>query len=84
VLARGEAVEREWRRTRGRLGKQCILSHLAEARAAWALVRQRTGHDPALAKREKTIQMLEGLVWDPIYALRKARFDKGAAGGAGN
>ena len=38
VLARSAAVERECRE------RNASLSHLAEARAAWALVRQRTGH----------------------------------------
>ena len=52
---------------------------LNEYRAAWALIRQWTGHDPAIAAREATIQKLERLVWDAIYALQKAGLDSEAA-----
>jgi len=43
------------------------------------LIRQWTGHDPAIAQREQEIQMLERLVWDAIYALQKAGQDKEAS-----
>lgn len=53
--------------------------YLYEYRAAWALIRQWTGHDPAIAQREVEIARLERLVWDAVYALQKAGLDKPAA-----
>jgi hypothetical protein len=43
------------------------------------LIRQWTGHDPAVAEREAYIQRLERLGWDAIYALQKAGLDSDAA-----
>jgi hypothetical protein len=48
---------------------------LNEYQAAWAIIRQWTGHDPAVAAREEHTQKLERLVWDAIYALQKAGLD---------
>ena len=43
------------------------------------MIRQWAGHDAAAAQREATIQRLERLVWDAIYALEKAGLDSEAA-----
>jgi hypothetical protein len=51
---------------------------LNEFRASWALIRQWTGLDPAIAEREASIQKLQRLVWDAIYALQKANLDSEA------
>jgi hypothetical protein len=51
---------------------------LNEYRAAWAIIRQWTGNDPAIAACEEHIQKLERLVWDAIYALQKAGLDSEA------
>ena len=53
-------------------------SELKTARA-WALIRQWTGFDAAVAQREAEIQKLERLVWDAVYALQKAGLDNEAA-----
>ena len=51
-------------------GSDHIVGLLNEYRAAWAVIRQWTGHDPAIAQREEQIKRLERLVWDAIYARR--------------
>lgn len=79
VLVGIEAREREWSMTASKPGEEYIISVLNEARASWALIRQWTGHDPAIAQREAQIQTLERLVWDAIYALQKAGLDSEAA-----
>jgi hypothetical protein len=79
VLTRVEATEREWSRDARTPGEEYIVPLLNEYRAAWALIRQWTGHDPAVAAREAEIQKLERLVWDAIYALQKAGLDSEAA-----
>ncbi len=62
-----------------RPGKEYLISLLNESRASWAIIRQWTGHDPAIAEREAQIQRLERLVWDAVYALQKAGLDSEAA-----
>ncbi len=79
VLAGVETTEREWAREARTPGYEYKVSLLNEFRASWALIRQWTGHDPAIAQREAEIQMLERLVWDAIYALQKAGVDSEAA-----
>jgi hypothetical protein len=79
VLVRIEAGEREWVQEARRPGGEYLIDLLDEYRAAWALIRQWTGHDPAVAQREAEIQKLERLVWDAIYALQKAGLDSEAA-----
>ena len=79
VLAGVEAAEREWARNAQTPGEEHMVPLLNEFRAAWALIRQWTGHDPAVAAREEEIQKLERLVWDAIYALQKAGLDSEAA-----
>jgi len=56
-------------------GGEYLVGLLNEYRAAWALIRQWTGHDPAIAQREEHIKRLEHLVWDAIYALQAAELD---------
>jgi len=60
-------------------GEEYIIPLLNEYQAAWALILQWTGHDPAVAAREEHIRKLERLVWDAIYALQKAGLDSEAA-----
>jgi len=79
VLAGIEATERQWAQEIRVPGNEHQASLLSEYRAAWALIRQWTGFDPAIAEREKTIEMLERLVWDAVYALQKAGLDHEAA-----
>jgi hypothetical protein len=79
VLVKIEATEREWSQTARRPGEEYIIGLLNEYRAAWALIRQWTGHDPAIAQREAEIQKLERLVWDAVYALQKAGLDSESA-----
>jgi hypothetical protein len=43
-----------------------------EFRASWAIVRQSSDVDAAIAIREKRISDLERLVWDAVYVLQKA------------
>ncbi len=74
-----EATEREWTRETRTPGKEHKVSLLNEFQASAALIRQWTGHDPAIAQREQEIQMLERLVWDAIYALQKTGQDKEAS-----
>jgi hypothetical protein len=79
VLAGVEATERKWAREARTPGDEYMVPLLNEYRASWALIRQWTGHDPAIAQREEEIQVLERLVWDAIYALQKAGLDSEAA-----
>jgi len=79
VLAGVEATESEWTREARTPGKEHKVSLLNEFQASAALIRQWSGHDPAIAQREQEIQMLERLVWDAIYALQKAGQDKEAS-----
>jgi len=55
-----------------------LVGLLNEYRAAHAIIRQWTGHDPAIAAREERIQKLERLVYDAIYALQKKGLDDDA------
>jgi hypothetical protein len=75
VLAGVESTERGWSHEVSQPGKEYMVNLLNEYRAAWAMIRQWTGHDPAIAQREAHIQRLERLVWDAIYALQKAGAD---------
>ena len=79
VLPGVEATEREWARKARTPGRDTSVSLLNEFQAAAALIRQWTGHDPAIAQREQEIRMLERLVWDAIYSLQKAGQDKEAS-----
>jgi hypothetical protein len=79
VLARVEAGERQWAREARTPGEEYMVPLLNEFRASWALIRQWTGHDPAIAQREAEIQVLERLVWDAIYALQKTGNDSESA-----
>jgi hypothetical protein len=79
VLVRAETTERDWAQQARRPGEEYIIPLLNQYRASWALIRQWTGHDPAVAQREAEIERLERLVWDAVYALQKARLDKEAA-----
>lgn len=78
VLESIESLERKWAHDVNR-GEDTLVRLLNEYRAAWALIRQWTGHDPAIAQREAEIQKLERLVWDAIYALQKAGLDSESA-----
>ena len=78
VLIDVEATEGKWSQEASRPDGEYVVSLLNEYRAAWALIRQWTGHDPAIAQREARIQRLERLVWDAIYALQKAGNDREA------
>ncbi len=78
VLVGVEATERKWAEEARRPGDDYIIPLLNEYRASWAIIRQWTGHDPAVAAREEHIQKLERLVWDAIYALQKAGADSEA------
>jgi hypothetical protein len=60
-------------------GQNCGCALLKEFRVSWALIRQWTGHDPAIAAREAQIETPERLVWDAIYALQKAGLDSEAS-----
>jgi hypothetical protein len=79
VLVSIEATEREWSAQASRPGEEYIIPVLNQFRASWALIRQWTGHDPAVAEREAYIDRLQRLVWDAIYALQKADLDSEAA-----
>lgn len=79
VLTRIEGTEQEWAHEARRPGEEYMVPLLNEYRAAWALVRQWTGSDAAIAAREAQIVKLERLVWDAIYALQKAKLDSEAA-----
>jgi hypothetical protein len=78
VLAGVESTESEWSSESSRPGEEYIIPLLNRYRASWALIRQWTGHHPAVAEREAYIQRLERLVWDAIYALQKAGLDSDA------
>jgi hypothetical protein len=78
VLLDIEATESKWSLEASQPGGDHMVGLLNEYRAAWAIVRQWTGHDPAIAAREGRIQRLERLVWDAIYALQKAGLDQEA------
>jgi hypothetical protein len=78
VLVGIEATEREWATKASRPGEEYIVPLLNQYRASWALIRQWTGHDPAIAEREAYIERLQRLVWDAIYALQKAGLDSEA------
>lgn len=79
VLASIEAMERKVAREIRTPGTEHTVSLFHSFQASAALIRQWTGHDPAIAQREQEIQILERLVWDAIYTLQKARQDKEAA-----
>ena len=78
VLLEAEATERKWSLRATRPGEEYIIPLLNDYRASWALIRQWTGSDAALATRDQHIAMLERLVWDAIYALQKAGLEKEA------
>jgi hypothetical protein len=75
VLAAIEATERTWAMQADRPGNEYKIPLLNDYRACWALIRQWCGMDAAVAERQKRIKMLEGLVWDAIYALQRAGLD---------
>src|SRR5438093_13507849 len=52
-------------------GEEYGIELLNDYGAAWALIRQWAGHEPAVAQREAEIQRLERLVYDAVYALQK-------------
>jgi hypothetical protein len=79
VLTDVEASERQWAIKMSQPGHECLIPMLNEHRAEWALIRQWTGHDPAVAEREEHIKRLQRLVWDAVYALQKAGLDREAA-----
>jgi hypothetical protein len=79
VLVDIEATEREWSSKASRPGEEYIVPLLNQYRASWAIIRQWTGHDPAIAEREAYIERLQRLVWDTVYALQKAGLDNEAA-----
>jgi len=78
VLVSIEATEREWATQASRPGDEYMIPLLNQYRASWAILRQWTGHDPAIAEREAYIERLQRLVWDAIYALQKASLDSEA------
>jgi hypothetical protein len=78
-LVKIEAGERDWMQEARTAGKDYMVPLLNEYQAAWAIIRQWTGHEPAIAAREQYIQQLQRLVWDAIYALQKAGLDSEAA-----
>jgi hypothetical protein len=78
VLVNIETTERKWARDAAH-GEDYIISLLNEHRAAWAVIKEWTGHDPVVAEREAEIQRLERLVWDAVYALQKAGLDRESA-----
>jgi hypothetical protein len=77
ILLNIESTEREWVRE-AQQGDKHLLLLLNEYRASWAIIRQWTGYDAALAQKEAQIQRLERLVFDAIYALQKAGLDDAA------
>jgi hypothetical protein len=78
VLLNIESTEREWTQEASQPGNKYILPLLNEYRASWAIIRQWTGYDAAIAQKEAQIQRLERLVYDAIYALQKANLDDAA------
>jgi hypothetical protein len=79
VLVGIEATERQWATEASRPGEEYVIPLLNQYRPSWALIRQWTGHDPAIAEREAYIEKLQRLVWDAIYALQKAGSDSEAS-----
>jgi hypothetical protein len=79
VLADIESTESKWSLEANRPGEEHVIRLLNEYRASWALIRQWTSLDPAIAEREARIQRLERLVWDAVFALQKAKLDSEAA-----
>jgi hypothetical protein len=75
-LMNAEATERKWSREARTPGEEYVVELLNEFGAAWALIRQWAGHEPAVAIREAEIQRLERLVLDAIYALEKAGLER--------
>jgi hypothetical protein len=71
VLVGVETTEGKWSQEASQPGGDYLISLLNEYRAAWAMIRQWTGHDAAIAQREARIQQLERLVWDAIYAFQR-------------
>ena len=79
VLTSVEASERQASQDASqRGGDHFFVGLLNEYRASAAIIRQWTGHDPAIALREARIEMLERLVWDAVYVLQKAGLDSEA------
>jgi hypothetical protein len=78
VLMKIESTEREWVQEGSYPGNEYIIPLLNEYRASWAILRQWTGYDAAIAQKEDQIQRLERLVFDAIYALQKAGLDNEA------
>jgi hypothetical protein len=76
VLVDVDATERKWSQESRTPGEEHMIGLLNEHRASWALIRQWAGHDAALAQRDAEIQRLERLVWDAVYVLQKAGFDR--------
>jgi hypothetical protein len=72
-------TERTWAQEARHHGEEHLPGLLNEYRASWASIRQWTGYDAAVAKREAHIQTLERLVWGAIYARQKAGLDREAA-----
>src|SRR3954451_14211586 len=75
-LMEAEATERKWSREARTPGEEYVIELLNDFGAAWALIRQWAGHEPAVAVREAEIQRLERLVLDAIYALQKAGLER--------
>lgn len=79
VLLSIEATEQKWTHVAREPGGDYILPLFNEYRAAWALIRQWTGQDPAIAAREQRIEKLERLVWDAVYLLQRSGLDAESA-----
>ena len=75
ILLNIETTEREWVQKASQPGNDYMLPLLNEYRASWAIIRQWTGYEAAIAQKEAQIQRLERLVSDAIYALQKAGLD---------
>lgn len=78
ILLNIETTEREWVQKASQPGNDYMLPLLNEYRASWAIIRQWTGYEAAIAQKEAQIQRLERLVSDAIYALQKAGLDDAA------
>ena len=78
ILLNVESTEREWVQKASQPGNDYMLPLLNEYRASWAIIRQWTGYEAAIAQKEAQIQRLERLVSDAIYALQKAGLDDAA------
>jgi hypothetical protein len=79
ILLNIESTEREWVQKASKPGGEYMVPLLNEYRASWAIIRQWTGYDAAIAQKEAQIQRLERLVYDAIYALQKAGLDDAAS-----